>query len=339
MGVFKYSVHPVIMAGGAGTRFWPLSTQGCPKQFLPLIHSKKSMLQLTLENLSSWVKKDAIWIVSHKNFKSLLKKQTQGLSFSHCLLEPWMRNTAPCIGWAAKKIMEKNPEATMVVLPADNWIDDRKKLISDLKEAVCFVEENPRCLVTFGTVPTYPATGYGYIETGEEKENQFYRVKAFIEKPNLEKAKVLLGAPNTLWNSGTFVWKAKAILEALKEHEPSIYEGLQKLTASNLSSVYKKFPAISIDYAVMEKSQDVYIKKASFQWTDLGSWEGLSQLRKSRAKRWIQLDSHNCFVDVPQKTVATVGVSDLIVVDAPQGLLICHRKDAQRVKEISKFLK
>ncbi|MBI3019440.1 MAG: mannose-1-phosphate guanylyltransferase [Deltaproteobacteria bacterium] len=318
-------IHPVIMAGGVGMRFWPLSTPSRPKQFLPLIHSKKSMFQLTLENILSWteVNKDNIWVVTHQNFKLLVKKQASRLRSSHCLLEPMMRNTAPCIGWAAKKIVEKDPEATMVVLPADNWIDDKKKLIQDLKTAAHFVEQNPNSL---------------YIEMGGRKEQQLFRVKQFIEKPDLKQARQMLKTKRYLWNGGMFVWKAKTILQELKKYEPSIFEGLQKLSLQNLNSVYKKFPTISIDYAVMERSKNVAVQKASFQWTDIGSWEGLSSLRRSRARKWIQLDSKNCFIDVPQKTVATVGVSDLIVVDTPHGLLICHKKDTQRVKEISKLI-
>ncbi|MBI3017018.1 MAG: mannose-1-phosphate guanylyltransferase [Deltaproteobacteria bacterium] len=333
-------IYPVLMAGGVGTRFWPLSTPHRPKQFLPLIHPKKSMFQLTLENLLSWdrVNKQNIWVVTHQNFKSLVQKQAPYLNSSHCLLEPMMRNTAPCIGWAAKNIFEKDSEAIMVVLPSDNWIDNKKKLIQDLKSAVHFVEQNPLALVTFGTSPTYSATGYGYIEMGR-REGTLFRVKKFTEKPHLRRAEQMLKTKRYLWNGGMFVWKAKTILQELKKHEPSIFEGLQKLNAKNLNSVYKKFPAISIDYAVMERSKNVYVQKASFQWTDIGSWEGLSSLRDSRAEHWIQLDSKNCFVDVPHKTVATVGVSDLIVVDTPHGLLICHKKETQRVKEISKFLR
>ena len=334
-------IYPVLMAGGAGTRFWPMSTPDRPKQFLPLIHFKKSMFQLTLENILSWdrISKNNIWVVTHQNFKSLIKEQTPYLNSSQCLLEPRMRNTAPCIGWAAKKILEKNPEAIMVVLPADHWIDDKKKLIQDLKIAIHFVEKNPTALITFGIEPIYPATGYGYIEAGEKKENRLYRVNTFTEKPDLKRAQQMLKTKRYLWNGGLFVWKAKTILQELKKYEPPIFEGLQKLSAKNLNSIYKKFPTISIDYAVMEKSKNVIVQKASFQWADIGSWEGLSSLRSSRARKWIQLDSHNCFVDVPQKTVATVGVSDLIVVDTPHGLLICHKKDTQRVKEISKLLK
>ena len=333
-------IYPVLMAGGVGTRFWPLSTPARPKQFLPLIHPTKSMFQLTLENLLSWdrVNKQNIWVVTHQNFKSLVQKQASYLNASQCLLEPLMRNTAPCIGWAAKKILEKDSEAIMVVLPADNWIDDKKKLVQDLKTAVRFVEQNPLALVTFGTSPTYPATGYGYIEMGEGAGKNLYRVKQFTEKPNLKQAQRMIKTKRYLWNGGMFVWKAKTILQEFKKYEPSIFKGLQKLGTKNLNSVYKKFPTISIDYAVMERSKSVTVQKASFQWTDIGSWEGLSGLRDSRAQHWIQLDSKNCFVDVPHKTVATVGVSDLIVVDTPHGLLICHKKDTQRVKEISKFL-
>ncbi len=334
-------MYPVLMAGGVGTRFWPLSTPKHPKQFLPLVHVKKSMFQLTLENLLSWDKitKQNIWVVTNQNFKTLVQRQAPYLNRAQCLLEPMMRNTAPCIGWAAQNIFEKDSEATMVVVPADNWISDRKKFIRDLKSAVRFVEQNPSALVTFGTVPAYPATGYGYIEIGEREKAELFRVKQFTEKPNLKRAQQMLKTKRYLWNGGMFVWKAKTILQELKKYEPSIFEGLQNLTSKNLNSVYKKMPAISIDYAVMERSKNVTVQKASFQWTDIGSWEGLSSLRKSRAQHWIQLNSKNCFVDVPHKTVATVGVSDLIVVDSPHGLLICHKKDTQRVKEISKFLR
>lgn len=334
----KIRIYPVIIAGGSGTRFWPWSTQYIPKQFLPLIHSKKSMIQMTVERLKPLAKKKDIWIISHKRFHSLLKKQIHGSSF---LLEPESRNTAAAIGWAAVSLIQKDPEAIMIVVPSDHWICDSKKnvFINNLKEAALFIEKNPSHLLTFGIKPSYPETGYGYIQAAEKANKNIYFVKKFIEKPYFPQAKKMAASSKFFWNSGIFVWKAQTILDEIKKYLPSLYNGLKKINRKDLHTIYKTLPNISIDYAVMEKSQNVDMLKASFEWSDVGSWESLSFKRKNRVKKWISLDSANCFIDVPQKIVATVGVKNLIIVDTSKGLLVCHRKDAQRVKEVSRFLK
>lgn len=315
-------VYPVIIAGGSGTRFWPLTI---PKQFLSLVDSKKSLIQMAVERFDFFHKKN-ILVVSHKKFSSFLKKQIPHI---FCLLEPEQKNTAAAIGWAAKTIFQKNPEAVMIVIPADQWVNDNALFLNDMRRAISFIEKYPLQLLTFGLKPTYPETGYGYIEAGHH-----HAVKKFIEKPSVEKAKVLMKSSRFFWNTGLFVWKAKTILEEIKRHLPFLYERLGKINKTNISKIYKDLPNISIDYAVLEKSKHVSMLKASFEWSDLGSWETLSSKKKSDVKQWISLDSKNCFIHAPNKRIATIGVSDLIIVETDNDLLICHRKDAQRVKEI-----
>jgi len=328
-------IYPVVMAGGIGRRFWPLSTPQEPKQFLPLVNNQKSTLQMAVEEASAWAKKEQLRIVSHQNFKKLLKRQLKTLKPSQFLLEPMVKNTAPCVGWAVWTLYQKDPQATMVVLSADQWIDNPKAFVKDVKGALQFVEHHPKTLVVFGLKPTYPETGYGYIEQGEEHGKNIYSVKRFIEKPNLSKARRLIQTGHHFWNGGIFVWKAKTILDELKTHEPLIYKNLRNIGQYPIGRIYEKMPNISIDYAVMEKAQSVCMVKASFKLIDIGNWKSLSLKRPSRAKQWIQLNSKNCFVDAPTKNVATIGVKDLIIVDSPHGLLVCHRKDYERVKDVS----
>ena len=331
-------VYPVIMAGGAGQRFWPMSTPQMPKQFLALLDSKKSMMRLTIDRLLKIAKREDIWIVSHQGFLPLLRKNAAGTKRAHWLLEPMMRNTAPCIGWAALRLYRKDPAAVMVVVPADQWIKQDRAFGRDIISAVEFVKKHPKSLVTFGIRPDYPETGYGYMEAPGASSQKICPVKRFVEKPNLETATRLVKQRNYYWNSGMFVWRADAILNEIKIHLPALYAGLERMNRGNLSQVYKRFPKVSIDTGVMERSRHVFVLKASFDWTDLGSWKSVFLHRKKRSKKWVSLDSKNCFVDARHRPVATIGVSDLIIVDHPNGLLVCHREDAQRVKDISKYL-
>jgi len=329
-------VYPVIMAGGIGSRFWPASTPELPKQFLPLIDEKKSMMQMTVDRFASGFKKENIWIVSHEKYKKLLKKHAKGVLSKHLLLEPMMRNTAPCIGWGAKTLLARDPNAIMIIATADHWIAPTSAFIRDVKKAVSFVKKNPTALVTFGIKPDYPETGYGYIEHGKTAGKAFYQVKQFIEKPNINAAKRMVRKKRYLWNSGMFVWRADTILKEIERHLPEHYKQIQLLTRSNLKRNYRKFAPISIDYGVMEKSKNVYVVRASFEWSDVGSWESVGRFKKNISKNWTSLDSKNCFVDGNGRRIATIGVQDLIIIDKPDGLLICHKDHAQRVRELSK---
>ena len=333
-------VYPVIMAGGIGTRFWPCSTPEKPKQFLNLLHPTQSMLEQTAARFSKIFGRDHIWIVSGQRFFSLLKGQALGVKKEHLLLEPMMRNTAPCIGWVAWLLFQKDPEALMAVVPSDHWIKGENALKADLKKAIRFVKKYPRALMTFGVRPEYPETGYGYIERRGEGKGRIFPVKRFVEKPVLSKAKRMIRSSHFLWNTGMFVWSARAILAEIKTHLPLLYKGLTQLNSKNIKSVYRDFPNISVDYGILEKSKNVYVMHSSFQWSDLGNWRTLflKTNRSSKVKKWISINTKNCFVRPQDKQIATIGVSDLIIVDHPNGLLICHQKDSQQVREVSKYL-
>jgi mannose-1-phosphate guanylyltransferase len=314
-----------------------LGTPKKPKQFLNLCHLKKSMLSLTFDRLAEVFPAENIWMVTHESFWPLVRKQIPSLSRRRCLLEPSMKNTAAAIAWGAARILKEDPRATMVVQPADHWIKPGVKTTSlfrkDLKTAIRFVDQCPETLVTIGIKPTYAETGYGYLKLGERKGDLF-RVLKFVEKPDLTNAKKMIQREDCFWNSGIFVWKAKAILNEIEKHLPEHFAALNETDDKEIPSAYKKLPPVSIDHGVMEKAATVYALKASFQWSDLGSWESISNYRKNRVKQWIPIDSKNCFIDAKKRRIATIGVSDLIIVENGENLLICHRKSAQRVKEI-----
>lgn len=326
-------VYPVIMAGGIGKRFWPMSTPKKPKQFLTLLDRRKTMLELTIDRFSKIFGRRHIWMVSSHRFLPYLYKTASSIERSHWLLEPQMRNTAPGMGWAAITLLHRDPNAIMLISPSDHWITGEKEFQADLKAAIQFVERKPEALVTFGMKPVSAETGYGYIERAQKISKHIFVVKRFIEKPHLSLAKKLISKKSYLWNTGLFIWRADTILNEIKKHLPSLYQGLQGINSKNLKKRYKSFPNISIDYSILEKSRSVYVLESSFQWSDVGNWKSLSHLRPSRTKRWISIDSKNCFVDAENKEVTTVGVSDLIVVDHPNGLLICHQDASERVKE------
>jgi len=290
---------------------------------------------MTVDRFATGFKKDNIWILSHEKYRTLLRKHAKGVPSKHLLLEPMMRNTAPCIGWGAKTLLARDPNAIMIIATADHWIAPASVFIRDVKKAISFVKRQPSALVTFGIKPDYPETGYGYIEHGKTVGNALYKVKQFIEKPNLKNAKRMVQKKRYLWNSGMFVWRADTILAEIERHLPEHYEQLMGLTRSNLKRQYRKFAPISIDYGVMEKSKNVYVLRSSFEWSDVGSWESVGRFRKQSFKHWTSLDSKNCFVDGNDRRIATIGVQDLIIIDKPDGLLICHKDHAQRVKELS----
>lgn len=334
----KTGIYPLILAGGEGRRFWPLSAAKKPKQFLNLCHPKKSMLLLTYERLSSLFPKENIWIISHKDFWPLIQKTIPAFPRNRCLLEPAAKNTAAAIAWGAVAIAGVDPEATLIVAPADHWVKPNSFFGRDLRKAVQFVHRHPSALVTFGIQPTCAETGYGYLKL-DKRGGDPRRVVQFVEKPDLSRAKKMIRKKNYFWNSGIFVWKAKTILSEIEKYLPALSRRFtQHNSYRNISSIYKKLSPISIDQGVLEKSLAVCAMPASFEWNDLGSWQSVSLKRENRLKQWISIDSHNCFIDANNKRVATIGVRDLIIVENGEDLLICHRRDAQRVKEIARYL-
>jgi mannose-1-phosphate guanylyltransferase len=268
------------MAGGIGSRFWPMSRTNHPKQFLDILGTGKTLIQQTFERYSKLVPKDNIYVVTTGEYVSLVKKQLPDIPEENILAEPSRKNTAPCIAYVAFKLLKKDPKALMIAAPADNLIMETDEFVKTARKALNFVD-HINALVTIGVKPTYPNTGYGYIqhETTEAAPGM-YKVKTFTEKPNEELAKTFIASGDFLWNAGIFTWKVKNILSALEKYEPELYELFaaekDKFNTSKekqaIENIYPQCTNISIDFAVMEKADNVYLTPASFAWSDLGTW-------------------------------------------------------------------
>ena len=340
----------VIMAGGRGTRFWPRSRKGRPKQLLNII-GDKTILEQTVDRIRPLCDWDRILIVTEGEQAPLIRELFPQLPADQLLVEPLGRNTAPCIGLAALFVAERAPEEAMVILPADHHIADLEDFQATLIAAVQAAREG-EVLITLGIPPTFPETGYGYIEQGAPVKSGgahgIWEVKAFHEKPDRKKAESMLAAGRFYWNSGMFIWTANTILKQLARWTPALYQellGLRNLSGhpvweTALREAYERMDDISIDYAVMEKADNVRMLEGRFGWNDVGSWEAVYQLTAKDGRgncfqgTVIDLDSRGCLVYSPQKTVALLGVQDLVVVETPEALLICPRERSQEVKKI-----
>lgn len=339
----------LIMAGGSGTRFWPKSRRACPKQLLPII-GPDSMIRQTYLRLKGLVPASQVLVISGKDHVSLIRRQIPDLSAAQIIGEPAARNTAPCVALAAFLIRQSDPNALMFVLPADHIIRDRRQFQRSMHIAAQ-VASRHGALVTFGILPTFPSTGYGYLELGEGKE-PYHRVRRFVEKPTLATAEQYLRRGNFLWNSGMFVWKVSTILESLQRYMPATYRLLAQLdwarpriARQQLTRVYPRLEAASIDYGIMEKADNIYAVRAAFDWSDVGSWDAVSPFlsregvgNASRGKL-IAVDSSGLIVDAPGKLVAAVGVENLIIIDTRDALLVCEKSQAQKVKQVVDRLK
>jgi len=327
----------VILAGGSGTRFWPASRQNWPKQFLELV-GKESLLRQTIRRVAPKVPASNIWIVANRSHQKEIKRQATGLGIrlSQILWEPQGKNTAPAIGWAAARIHARDPRAVMAVLPSDHLIQSTSRFLSALEKAVKLARANH--LVTFGIVPTRPETGYGYLKI--KKTAGILCVERFIEKPDLAKAKQFTRSRAYLWNSGMFVWKTQAILEAFRKYLPSIYAA-----RGNMLKAWSRLPAISIDYGILEKAKNVAAVAADIGWSDLGSWESLAEiLPKDKAGNTMKgnvlsLDCRNTFIWANARVTAAIGIQDLIIIDTPDAMLVCPKRRSQDVKKLVETLK
>jgi len=345
----------LIMAGGSGTRFWPKSREKHPKQFLKII-GEKTLIENTVERLSPLIPNDRTFIVSTDEQKSKIHKLLPDIPDPNYIIEPKGKNTAPCIGLSALFMERIDPEAVMVVLPSDHLITD-EKLFHDTLRAGAKVAAETQSLVTIGIEPTYPSTGYGYIQFHQELQAlesvKVFKVKTFAEKPNLETAKRFLQSGDFLWNSGMFLWQVKTILKEIEEHMPHLYDGLVEIrkamgtsrAAEVIQRVYCQIKSISIDYGVMENARDVVVLQGRFGWNDLGSWDEVYNLHGKDGNGNVLFGEHilkeakGCFVDAPNKCVALLGVEDLVVVDTEDALLICPKERAQEVKEVVEIAK
>ena len=344
-------VYGLIMAGGGGTRFWPLSRKKVPKELLNL-DGKEIMLNETIDRLSGVVEKENIFIVTNTEQVELTKQITsERVLENHILAEPSARNTAACIGYGAIEILKKYGDGVMCILASDHYIKDEETFKSVLKKAVETVEETDG-LVTIGIKPTFPSTGYGYIKNEEISDKTYKKVLEFVEKPDLERANAYIEDGNYAWNSGMFVWKASTILRYFEKLLPDIYDKLMIIketmgTSSEydvIQAIYDTIPKISIDYGIMERADSVYMLEGDFGWNDIGSFDALPTLYVSDAKgnvvrgENVLIDSSDNIIVGNGKMIATVGVDNLIIVETDDALLVCAKDRAQDVKEVVSVL-
>lgn len=348
-------LYIVIMAGGIGSRFWPYSRSTRPKQFLDILGTGKSLLQLTFERFQRMVPTERILVVSNEQYIPLVKEHLPNLPAENILAEPLARNTAPCVAYASYRLKDLHPNSVCVVAPSDHLIVQEEAFREQIEKAVSFVAEND-ALLTLGIQPNRPDTGYGYIQYHDKKEaNPVHKVKTFTEKPGLEMAQQFLESGDFLWNSGMFIWKTADIVKAYSKHLPEMDElfragayryGTEK-EQSFIAGIYPKCPNISIDYGIVEKASNVYVLPSDFGWSDLGTWKSLQEHmpcdesgNTGLGKMRIVNDTKHCLVMAPDnKLVVLEGVEDLFVIDTPDALLVCNRDREQEVKVIVSELK
>ena len=344
-------LHGVIMAGGSGTRFWPQSRKKMPKQLLRLAGSR-TMIQQTADRCKNWVVPANIWVVTNEVQAEATILQLPEIPNENVLLEPAARNTAPCVGLAAIQILERDPDGIMFVMPADHVIHTDESFTAAVRRAVEAVEEDSSRLVLFGVIPTFPATGYGYIERNEAISNatpRLFRVNAFREKPHRELAEEYLRAGRFFWNCGIFCWKAQTIVDLLQQHEPELHAGLMRIAAGirngcSQEVISEEFPAmksISIDYAVLERAQNVVVIEAPFEWDDVGSWMSLPRLNGCDSDGntidgpFCGVDTQGCIVrTTDDHLVATLGLRNVIIVHTSDATLVADAAQAERIKEL-----
>lgn len=343
--------YAIIMAGGVGTRFWPMSTSQHPKQFLDILGTGETLLQQTYRRMLHVCRNENIYVVTSAAYKDLVAQQLPKLDTNNILCEPARKNTAPCVAYASYKIHKRDPRAITLVAPSDHLVKKEETFVKAIKS--CFVKaEKQDCLITLGIKPTRPDTGYGYIQFIEsdvpEKDKRLHRVKTFTEKPNHEMASFFVESGDFLWNSGIFVWSTKSILAAIELHDPELSnvfkEGWDHYNTpgekSFIDKAYATCKNISIDYSVMEKARNVYVRASIFGWSDLGTWGSLyTHIGKDEhknalvGKNIITYDCNNCIVQVPKdKLVVLQGLEDYIVVESEGVLMICKKQDEQQIR-------
>lgn len=343
------SHYVVIMAGGIGSRFWPKSRTGFPKQFLDILNTGKTLIQWTYERYATFIPKENIFVVTSDEYTAIVKKQLPELCPDNILAEPSRKNTAPCIAYISFKLLQKDPEASLIVAPSDHMILDNEHYRKITLQALDFVS-HIKSLVTLGINPTHPNTGYGYIQhDAMPVADGIYKVKTFTEKPNLELAKTFLSSGDFLWNAGIFVWQVKNVVKAFELFQPEMFElfdGEKEYynTPEEKKAIDRIYPLctnISIDVAVMEKADNVYVIPASFGWSDLGTWNSAyDNLEKDylgnavASDNVIVIDATKCMVTAPhEKLLVLQGLDDFIVVDTKDVLLICKKDKEQAIKE------
>ena len=348
-------MYCVIMAGGSGTRFWPRSREGRSKQFLAIL-GKKSLIQNTIARFQALDSLKDIYVVAKKSQENELLKHLGKLSRDNIIYEPFGRNTAACIGLAAGHISKRDGEGVMVASPSDHMIKNKSKFSKTIRAAVQLAGEKDG-IVTIGITPDRPATGYGYIQAGEEIDPtggvKTYSIKTFAEKPNLATAQRFLQSGDFYWNSGIFIFRVSVFLKAVKRHMPDLHEGLMAIKRivdkpnyeNVLNKVYRELKSVSIDYGIMEKTKNVYLVRGDFEWNDLGSWEQVYKLSPKdedgnvTTGDTIIVDTKNSYVYNSKGIVTVLGLENVIVVQDGSATLVCSREKAEEVKGIVDRLK
>ncbi len=346
-------LHAVVMAGGSGTRFWPQSRKNTPKQLLRLSGSR-TMIQETLARCEGWIDPRNSWVVTNGMQAPETARQLPQVPSDQILIEPCARNTAPCLGLAAIRLLHDDPDAVMFVMPADHVISTPAQFQQAGAVAEQLVRDEPARFVLFGVPPTFPATGYGYIERGDPLPGVAgFHVRSFREKPDLAVAEEYVSSGNYYWNCGIFCWRAEAILDALRQFEPEMHAGLMRLAESigttdweeTLATEFPRLRSVSVDHAVLERAENVAVVEAPFLWDDVGSWLSLPRLLgKDAAGNTIDaphcgINSEGCIIrSTEDHLIATVGMKDCIVVHTPDATLVANRQDADSMRQLVALL-
>lgn len=345
--------YVVIMAGGVGSRFWPYSRNDHPKQFLDVLGTGSSLLQLTYERFLHVCPAENIYIVTSQNYYKLVKDQLPNMTDDQILLEPARKNTAPCIAYASHKIAKKDPKATMVVTPSDHAILKEKIFIRAIQKGLKHAFDND-ILITLGIQPNRPETGYGYIQYHINNDNDFKKVKTFTEKPELDLAKKFLESGEFVWNAGIFIWNVASINKAFQEFLPDIAESFESITSAYytdkekkaIQRAYSHFKIISIDYGVMEKADNVYVILGDFGWSDLGSWDSLHDIKEKDTNNNVieanvlLYDTKNSLIlGDAKKLIVTQGLKDYLIADTGDVLLVCRKDIEREMRRIIKDVK
>ena len=341
--------YAIIMAGGVGSRFWPVSTTDFPKQFHDMLGTGETLIQKTFSRLSTLIPVENILVLTNEKYNYLVLEQLPTIQPEQVVLEPAMRNTAPCILYASMKIKKKNPEALLIVAPSDHWIEDEDAFVQNVKQSFDYCETN-NALMTLGIQPTFPNTGFGYIEFDKSDLNPIKKVSQFREKPDYETAKAFLAAGNFLWNGGIFIWSVSSIIEAFEKFQPDMnalfLSGFESYNTTKekefITQNYALADNISIDYAILEKASNVYVLPATFDWNDLGTWGSLHEkLDKDKnnnavvnATVVLENASNNIIRTEGKKIVVIDGLDDYIIVDKNDTLLIYPKSKEQEIKSI-----
>lgn len=343
--------HLIIMAGGVGSRFWPMSTAEMPKQFIDVLGIGKSMIQMTVERFDGVIPQENVWVVTSQRYKNIVMEQLPMVPETQILLEPCMRNTAPCIEYVSRKIYARYPDANLVFSPADHIVMDVPEFKRVISESLRFTS-NRAAILTLGMMPSRPETGYGYIKARDNENDTIKKVEAFKEKPDINTAKAYLQDGDYYWNAGIFVWNVKMVVDTIASLVPDLHAVFDRITPSfytdneqdMVNEYFPTCPNISIDYAVMEKADEVYVYPASFGWSDLGTWGSLyTHLPLDASNNAVvgqevkMIDCNNCVVHTPmEKKVVIQGLNGYIVAESRNTLLICRKEDEQLIKEWQK---